>query len=102
MRLVSLLALVELALDSGAEGIHGPVSLLPESDLEEELSEPDGGGLKGTPGGRLKARGWASTRAGNRPKVGAAIRHASAVARKSLLFLWMVVFMGGILWHEAF
>src|ERR1017187_3943454 len=95
--------LVLVPADKGAEGIHGPVSLPPESDLDddEELSELGGGPPKETPGGMVKFRGWLCAGNGRLQMISAASRPISAEARKNGLRLGMVVFIGGIVWHQA-
>src|ERR1039457_1469336 len=97
--------LVLVPADKGAEGIHGPVSLPPESDFDDDeaLSELDGGEPRETPAGRLRFLGelCANTCVGEREIISAAIKPSSAVAPKKFSRLWMVVFIGGVLLQQA-
>jgi len=75
--------LVLVPADKGAEGIHGPLSLPPESDFDE-LSELDGGPLEKSGGVMMFLGGrCADTGVGNRQITSAASKPASADAREN-------------------
>ena len=92
--------LVDVPLVSGAEGIHGPVSLLAESDFDgdDELSELDDDAPAETPGSTVEFREelCADAGTGELQITSAVIRANSAVAGNSFSVLWSVGFIGSV------
>jgi hypothetical protein len=92
--------LVDVPLVSGAEGIHGPLSLPAESDFDDdaELSELDGGAPVETPDGMAEFREelCADAGVGEQQIISAAIRANSTVAWKGFSGLWNVGFIGSV------
>jgi hypothetical protein len=91
---------VDAPLVSGAEGIHGPLSLPAESDFDDddELSELDDGAPAETPGGMAEFREelCANAGAGKLQIISAASRANSIVAWKGFSGLWSVGFIGSV------